>query len=137
MEILHHNRNTERMTQDRVIRLFKEKLEYEYFGSWHTRPNNSNIAEEYLTRFLSKQGHSKEMISRTLDLLSQTIHQFDKKLYQRNKEFYSKLRYGVVTKIEAGMQNETIALIDWKHPENNHFAIAEEVTIEERQKNLP
>ncbi len=74
MEILHHNRNTERMTQDRVIRLFQEKLEYEYFGSWHARPNNSNVEEEYLTQFLQKNGHSKEIISRTLDLISQTIH---------------------------------------------------------------
>jgi type I restriction enzyme, R subunit len=137
MGILHHTRNTERMTQDRVIHLFQEKLGYEYLGNWHARPNNSNVEEEYLIRFLSKQGHSKEIISRTLDLISQTIHQFDKSLYQRNKEFYAKLRYGVVTKIEASKHNETIALIDWKHPENNHFAIAEEVTIEGKVTKRP
>jgi len=137
MDKVYHTRNTERMTQDRVIHLFQEKLGYEYLGNWHARPNNSNVEEEFLIRFLSKQGHSKEIISRTLDLISQTIHQFDKSLYQRNKEFYAKLRYGVVTKIEASKHNETIALIDWKHPENNHFAIAEEVTIEGKATKRP
>ena len=28
-----------------------------------------------------------------------------------------------------GENTETVWLIDWKHPENNHFAIAEEVTV--------
>ena len=135
--MVHHTRNTERMTQDRVIQLFQQKLGYEYLGNWHVRPNNSNIEEEYLTQFLQKKGHSKEYISRTLDLISQTINQFDKNLYQRNKEFYAKLRYGIVTKIEASKHNETIALIDWKNPENNHFAIAEEVTIEGRATKRP
>ena len=30
---------------------------------------------------------------------------------------------------EAGENTDTVWLIDWKHPENNHFAIAEEVTV--------
>ena len=28
-----------------------------------------------------------------------------------------------------GENTQTVWLIDWKHPENNHFAIAEEVTV--------
>ena len=32
-------------------------------------------------------------------------------------------------KAEIGENNETVWLIDWKNPEANHFAIAEEVTV--------
>ena len=39
------------------------------------------------------------------------------------------LRYGVKVKAGCGENTETVWLIDWKHPEKNHFAIAEEVTV--------
>ena len=32
-------------------------------------------------------------------------------------------------KPDAGENFQTVWLIDWKHPENNHFAIAEEVSV--------
>ena len=46
-----------------------------------------------------------------------------------NQEVYRLLRYGVKLQPEIGVQNETIWLIDWANPENNDFAVAEEVTI--------
>src|SRR5208282_6503769 len=52
-----------------------------------------------------------------------------KNLYDANREVYGLLRYGVKVKPEAGEQNVTVWLIDWKNPSNNDFAIAEEVTI--------
>ena len=39
------------------------------------------------------------------------------------------LRYGVKVQPGAGENRVTVWLIDWQHPENNHFAIAEEVTV--------
>ena len=42
----------ERKTQDRVIKLFQEKLDYTYLGNWEERENNSNIEKELLTKFL-------------------------------------------------------------------------------------
>src|SRR5664279_5604058 len=39
------------------------------------------------------------------------------------------LRYGVKVKEGVGEQTQTVWLIDWQHPERNHFAIAEEVTV--------
>jgi len=42
---------------------------------------------------------------------------------------YSLLRYGVQVKTEVGKVTETVDLIDWKHPERNDFAVAEEVTL--------
>ncbi|EFK96318.1 protein containing Restriction endonuclease, type I, EcoRI, R subunit/Type III, Res subunit, N-terminal domain, partial [sediment metagenome] len=52
-----------------------------------------------------------------------------KSIYDRNKEVYDLLRYGVKVQPGAGENKVTVWLIDWKHPENNHFAIAEEVTV--------
>jgi type I restriction enzyme R subunit len=42
---------------------------------------------------------------------------------------YEKLRYGVKVKPELGENTVTVWLIDWQNPDNNHFAIAEEVTV--------
>jgi type I restriction enzyme R subunit len=137
MDQVLHNRTTERMTQDRVIALFQNDLGYEFLGDWHTRPDNSNVEKEYLTKFLKKKGYSHAYISRVTDIIEQTIHKYDKTLYERNKQFYSLLRYGVTTKVDASKNNETIPIIDWKNPENNHFAIAEEVTIVGRATKRP
>jgi len=52
-----------------------------------------------------------------------------KHLYDRNKAVYELLRYGVKVQPGAGENEVTVWLVDWKHPENNHFAIAEEVTV--------
>ena len=39
----------ERATQNRVIALFREELDYDYLGDWTHRDGNSNIEEERLT----------------------------------------------------------------------------------------
>ena len=39
------------------------------------------------------------------------------------------VRYGAKVSRGIGFNDETVLLIDWKNPANNHFAIAEEVTI--------
>jgi type I restriction enzyme R subunit len=38
----------ERITQNRVIKLFRDELGYQYLGNWEERENNSNIEEELL-----------------------------------------------------------------------------------------
>jgi type I restriction enzyme R subunit len=48
----------ERATQNRVVKLFQQKLHYTYLGNWEDRYNNSNIEEEYLRLFLKRQGYS-------------------------------------------------------------------------------
>ncbi|MCP5458289.1 MAG: type I restriction endonuclease subunit R [Gammaproteobacteria bacterium] len=50
-------------------------------------------------------------------------------LYSANLRSYQLLRYGVKVQIAAGKPHETVHLIDWEHPENNDFALAEEVTL--------
>src|SRR4029077_19500987 len=50
-------------------------------------------------------------------------------LYGNNQAVYSLLRYGVLVKTEAGKVTDTVHLINWEEPEENDFAIAEEVTL--------
>lgn len=124
-----HVGDLERRTQNRIVKLFKDKLSYNYLGNWEERSNNSNIEEEYLTAYLKKKGVSPNLISKTLDKLRIVANNASETLYTNNKNFYTLLRYGVQVKEEAGQNDETVNLIDWENPENNHFAVAEEVTV--------
>ena len=119
----------EKETQDRVVRLFCDTLKYDYLDDWIDRPDNRNIEANLLRAFLKKQGHDEALISRTLYILDKAAGDQSKSLYDRNKAVYELLRYGVKVKPEVGEQTQTVWLIDWKEPENNHFAIAEEVTV--------
>jgi type I restriction enzyme R subunit len=119
----------EKQTQDRVIRLFVDRLGYEYLGDWTSRPGNSNIEIDLLTAWLQRQGHPDSLINRALHELSKAASDTSKSLYNRNQEVYNLLRYGVKVQPGAGENRVTIWLIDWQHPENNHFAVAEEVTV--------
>ncbi|MFM2008007.1 MAG: hypothetical protein RLZZ09_3662, partial [Pseudomonadota bacterium] len=119
----------EKQTQARVIRLFVDQLGCEYLGDWTSRPGNSNIEIDLLTAWLQRQGHPDSLISRALHELNKAATDTSKSLYDRNQEVYNLLRYGVKVQPGAGENRVTIWLIDWKHPENNHFAVAEEVTV--------
>ncbi|MEQ9668093.1 type I restriction endonuclease subunit R [Coleofasciculus sp. G2-EDA-02] len=127
----------ERITQNRVIQLFQTQLGYTYLGNWHRRENNRNIEPEHLTQWLSNRGINQTLITKTLRELEQAAALGDKTLYDANKAVYHLLRYGVKVKAGAGEQNQTIWLIDWEHPEQNTFAIAEEVTIKGHNKKRP
>ncbi len=126
----------ERITQDRVIKLFKEKLGYEYLGDWTYRDGNSNIEEEWLSDYLKRSGYSPEQIARALYAL-RTEANNPNSLYDNNKEVYSLLRYGVQVQVAAGENTETVHLINWEEPEANHFALAEEVTLKGNQERRP
>ncbi|SNS03008.1 type I restriction enzyme, R subunit [Humidesulfovibrio mexicanus] len=119
----------EKKTQERVIKLFQQRLGYAYLGNWIDRPGNANIEQGLLTAWLEQQGTSGTLISRALHKLVTVAGDTSKHLYDRNKAVYEMLRYGVNVQPGAGENHVTVWLIDWKHPENNHFAIAEEVTI--------
>lgn len=120
----------ERETQDRVITLFSGTLGYEYLGDWHDRENNRNIEEAYLRRFLrDAQGYDETLIKKALYELDRVAGDQSRHLYDVNRDVYALLRYGVKVKPDVGENYQTVWLIDWEHPEKNHFAIAEEVTI--------
>ena len=119
----------ERVTQNRVIALFRDELKYRYLGDWTDRPDNSNIEEKLLDEYLSRTGYKPDQISRAIYLLKAEADNPNRSLYDNNKAVYSLLRYGVAVKIEAGEVTETVKLIDWEQPQENDFAIAEEVTV--------
>ncbi|MDO8539957.1 MAG: HsdR family type I site-specific deoxyribonuclease [Opitutaceae bacterium] len=120
----------EKKTQQRVVKLFRATLGYDYLGDWTDREGNRNVEPKFLRAFLKdKQGYDDTLITRALHLLDKAAGDTSKSLYDRNKAVYELLRYGVKVKPDAGENTQTVWLIDWKHPEKNHFAIAEEVTV--------
>lgn len=119
----------ERKTQARVLELFQKRLGYDYLGDWGDQPDNRNIEIGYLQAWLESRGVDATLITRTISELTKAASDTSKSLYDRNKAVYDLLRYGVKIKPGHGENTETIWLIDWAHPEQNHFAVAEEVTI--------
>ncbi len=127
---------SERVTQNRIIALFRDELGYRYLGDWSDR-TNSNVEDGLLSDFLERDGRSPEQISRALFLLLSQTDRTGSNVYDRNKAVYSYLRYGVPVKIEAGKVTETVRLIDWDNPDKNDFAIAEEVTLKGANERRP
>jgi len=128
----------ERASQNRVVEFFQSELDYRYLGDWQDRDDNRNIESAILSAWLHKQGVSDALIKRVLRKLNVAAALGEgKKLYYANKDVYHLLRYGVKDKEGAGELNQTVWLIDWKHPEKNDFAIAEEVSIKGENKKRP
>jgi len=120
----------EALTQKRVLEFFRNALGYDYLGYWKDREGNANVEESQLTGWLTRQGHSDKIIARVLHALDKAAAlSGSKSLYDANREVYDFLRYGVKVRPDVGEQTETVWLIDWEDPENNDFAVAEEVTI--------
>lgn len=63
----------ERATQDRIISLFHDELGYSYLGNWIDREGNSNIEEELLAAYLTKNGYTHIQIGVALHLLKMQL----------------------------------------------------------------
>ena len=127
----------ERITQNKIVQFFELSLKYDYLGDWKDRADNSNIETHYLIAFLKKQGYSDTLISKAIAKLEKEAIFIGESVYDPNKEVYSLLRYGVKVRPNVGENKETVWLIDWENPNNNHFAIAEEVTISGQHTKRP
>ena len=125
-------------TQERVVTFFRDVLGYTYLGHWKERPDNSNIEKELLTDWLSGRGHDDGIITKVLyELGKASALGGSKPLVEANREVYGQLRYGVNVQPSTGDHRVTVKLIDWEHPLNNDFGIAEEVTLKGENTKRP
>ena len=127
----------ERETQNRIIKLFRERLDYRYIGNLQYE-DNKNIREQDLRAWLTKQGYNDTLITKAIRAIANASAMGGgRHLYDANKDVYRLLRYGVKEKADISENNQTIWLIDWKNIHNNDFAIAEEVSIKGEHKKRP
>ena len=125
-------------TQERVVTFFRDVLGYTYLGHWKERPDNSNIEKARLTHWLSGRGHDDGIITKVLfELGKASALGSSKPLIEANREVYEQLRYGVNVQPSTGDHRVTVKLIDWEHPLNNDFGIAEEVTLKGENTKRP
>jgi type I restriction enzyme, R subunit len=120
----------ERAAQKRLVKLIGDRLGYENLGSWQDRESNRNVELQLLEQWLEKRGYGAIHIGKAAqELLRAAEVTAAHDLYAANREVYGLLRYGVPVKPEAGHTTDTVRLIDWEQPENNDFAVVEEVTV--------
>lgn len=131
--------NSERITQNRVVKLFQQELGYLplFEGNLQDRTGNSNIEELPLKLFLQKQGYSDTLITKAIDKLRSEANNHQRGLYFNNMKVYELLYYGIPVKESIGKHTESVWLIDWENPLNNDFYIAEEVTIKGNREKRP
>ena len=120
----------ERKAQNRLVKLYQNRLGYDYLGNWQYDRENSNIEVDYLTPNLKARGYDDDVITRAIYQLQKAAALGGgRDLYEANRDVYELLRYGVKVKPDDSDQYVTVWPIEWQNAEANHFAIAEEVTV--------
>ena len=118
----------ERKTQAKVIKFFKDELHYDYLGNL-CEVANKNIRDDDLFAFLVGQQHYSETVARkAIADLQHAAGDLQQGLYSANKTIYNLLKYSHPVS-DADGENISVYYIDFKNPANNHFAIAEEVSV--------
>ncbi len=129
---------TEIHTQERVVPFFQKTLGYTYLGNYHARQDNSNVEKSLLTDWLRGNGYDDEIIAKVLyELEKASALSSTKPLVAANRAVYEQLRYGVNVQPNTGEHRITVKLVDWEHPFNNDFGIAEEVTLKGENTKRP
>ena len=59
----------EKKTQQRIVKLFRETLDYEYLGDWTDREVNANVEPALLCAWLKKQRVKDALVTRALHIL--------------------------------------------------------------------
>lgn len=122
---------SERDTQNRAIDTILSTLpKYRYLGNL-ADVENSNIREEDLTEFLKRnENFDDRQLAEALRLIKTAAACSNyQNLYDKGLASYKLIRNGENISQGYGKPNRPFHYIDWAHPENNDFAIAEEVTV--------
>jgi type I restriction enzyme, R subunit len=78
---------------------------------------------------LTKRGYADAQIYAVLQKLETAADATRTALYEANMRTYQLVHYGVQIQTTAGQAHQSVHLVDWEHPEQNGFALAEEVTL--------
>ena len=120
--------DSERKTQNRVIRFFVDKLRYTYLGNLHDQ-ENSNIMQDRLRTYLRSWGYADKLAAGAVDAFKKASTNLQQGLYAANREVYSLLKYGAKVRENVGEPEKTVYFIDFEDIGKNEFAVAEEVTV--------
>ena len=130
----------EREYQNALIKRFQEELGYTYLGNWQYAKGanvnnmgvaNSPILDDEVRSFLKEQGRTEMQIEDVLVKLKDKARLGDSKmssLIQCNTDLYDTLIMGIKSQPSPEENYEEVMFFDFDHPQNNHFAIAEEVS---------
>lgn len=130
----------ERDYQNTLVKRFQEELGYEYLGNWQYAQGdtvnsmgraNSPIIDDEVRRFLKEQGRTEMQIEFVLAQLKDKARLGNPKmssLVQCNTELYDTLIMGIKSQPSQEEPHEDVMLFDFDNINNNHFAIAEEVS---------
>lgn len=140
----------ERRVQDELIQLMRDELGYRYMGRLDVdlqvfdamgriqksmvgktvKMDNKNIDYPQLSEFLKRKGWSEAQRSQAYHTLHDAAmcHTW-KDLYDANQRVWNLLTSFTTVAAEQGKIERTVEFIDWENPDNNDFAVAEEVTV--------
>ena len=132
----------ERQYQNEIVRLFRDKLKYDYLGSFQypknslTKENgekNTPIIESELRRFLSspQYGYTEFQIEEAIRQTKEMAKLSESKrgiLADTNNKLYEVLTTHLAIQPDAEHHHKNVYLFDFNELLDNHFAIAEEVS---------
>lgn len=130
----------ERDYQNILVKRFQQELGYDYLGNWQYAKGatvnnngqaNSPILDDEVRRFLEEQGRTEMQIEDVLLQLKGKARLGDPKmssLVQCNTDLYDTLIMGIKSRPALEATHEDVMLFDFENINNNHFAIAEEVS---------
>ena len=130
----------EREYQNTLVKRFQEELGYDYLGNWQYAKGatvndmgkqNSPILDGEVCAFLKRQGCTDIQIEDVLIQLKNKARLSNPKmssLVQCNTDLYETLIMGIKSKPSPEENHEDVMLFDFNNVNNNHFAIAEEVS---------
>ena len=114
--------------QAKVINFFKEQLHYDYLGNLCEVPNKNIRYDDLFAFLVGKQHYSDTVARKAIADLQHAAGDLQQGLYSANKTVYNLLKYSHSVSDMDG-ENVSVYYIDFENPTNNHFAIAEEVTV--------